>query len=110
MNSEVWLPILAGFSTLVIIYSAVCLPGKLLQQKFQSLGDLKGMTKASIIARCGRYKSSHTIDRGTVCVWMATDYKISIVFDADNRAIQVITRDTLKKFPGNRPVHHPTTA
>ena len=47
------------------------------------------MSKSEIIQKCGNFKSIRHIDGGTVCVWMATGYVISLVFDANDEVVKI---------------------
>ena len=70
-----------GILLYVLIAFIVRLPGRGLQQQFQSLGDMKGMDKNDIIKKCGNHQSVSHIEGGTVCSWSSTGYLISLVFD-----------------------------
>ena len=64
-------------------------PGKVLNQKFVSLGTLKGKTYDEIVAVCGVPSSNSAIDGGTVKQWMATGYHIALLFDENNVCLGV---------------------
>ena len=82
-------PLLGGIVLFFVIQVIVKMPGRALQSKFQSLGNMKGMSKSEIIQKCGNFKSIKHIEGGSVCVWMATGYVISLVFDANDMVLRV---------------------
>ena len=63
--------------------------GKTLNQKFVSLGTLKGKTYDEIVAVCGAPSSNSAISGGTVKQWMATGYHIALLFDENNICLGV---------------------
>lgn len=97
MITNVLIPFLvAGLLISLIIYLAVFLPGKMLRRKFADLGDLRGLTKAEIVAHCGKYHSKRAVSSGYVCVWMIPGFVISVVFDTEDRAVRSCTKSPSK--------------
>ncbi len=47
------------------------------------------MSKTDIIQKCGNFKSIRYIEGGSVCVWAATGYVISLVFDTNDNVVKV---------------------
>lgn len=59
-------------------------PGRALQQKFVSLGTIKGKTRIEIEAVVGAPNSISAAAGGMVlCQWMAVGYHIALLFDGD---------------------------
>tara|TARA_B110000285_G_C14731118_1_gene426515 strand:- start:128 stop:418 length:291 start_codon:yes stop_codon:yes gene_type:complete len=83
------LPILFGLVFYFILKVLVKIPGKALQRKFVSLGDMSGMSKSQIIAKCGQFKTIQNIEGGSICVWSATGYLITLVFDNEDKCLRV---------------------
>jgi hypothetical protein len=79
----------------------VFLPGKVLRQKFTQLGDLKGMSRAQIVSRCGKYHSKRAIYGGYICVWMIPGFVISVVFDANDIAVRSCYKSPVKEKSRN---------
>ncbi len=78
------LPILLGLVLFAVISSLVRAPGQNLRTKFVKLGQLKGKTKAEIVAIVGPPNSFSAVAGGkTVCQWMATGYHIALLFDGE---------------------------
>ena len=96
MSVSVIIPLLAVILIFTVVYLAVSWPGRILKQKFNSMGDMVGLTKEEIIAHCGKYHSIRRVRSGTVCAWMATGFSFSVVFDADNRAVKVCAKTYVK--------------
>jgi len=93
MITNVLIPFLvAGILISLIIYLAVFLPGKVLRRKFAQLGELKGLSRAQIVSRCGKYHSKRPVSGGYVCVWMIPGFVISVVFDAEDKAVRSYTK------------------
>nr|WP_299418279.1 hypothetical protein [uncultured Emticicia sp.] len=86
---HIFLPLIGGLVLYFILNILVKIPGRNLQSQFQSLGDMRGMSKSEIIQKCGNFKSIRHIEGGTVCVWMATGYVISLVFDANDEVVKI---------------------
>lgn len=97
MITNVLIPFLvSGLIIYLIIYLAVNLPGRALRHKFEELGEIKGMSKAEIVSRCGKYHSKRPISKGSVCVWMVPGFVISVVFDLDDKAVKACTKSSSK--------------
>ena len=82
----VWfvLPIIGGFVLYAIISAGVKAPGHAQANEFAGLGNVKGRTKAEIIAQVGRPVSvSAGPDGGEIVQWMATGHHIVLIFDKD---------------------------
>jgi len=61
-----------------------------LQQQFQSLGNMTGMTREDIVAVTGPPNSCSFLGRGRqLAQWQATGYHIAILFDAQNRFVKI---------------------
>ena len=58
-------------------------PARDLQRKFQSLGDMRGKTKAEIESVVGPPNSFSALSDGTLCQWIRTGYHISLIFKDD---------------------------
>jgi len=82
-------PLIGGVVLYLITKVLVKMPGKALQQKFISLGDMAGMSKSEIISKCGPFTTIQNFEGGTICVWSATGYVISLVFDNEDKVIRV---------------------
>lgn len=80
---------IGGLLLYAIQSALVKAPGKVLNQKFVSLGTLKGKTYDEIVAVCGAPSSNSAIDGGTVKQWMATGYHIALLFDENNICLGV---------------------
>lgn len=62
----------------------VTAPGRALQRKFMSLGDMRGMTRARIEAVAGTPNSFGALGGNQILLqWMATGYHIALVFEDD---------------------------
>lgn len=88
------LPIIGGLILYVIMHALVKAPGTALNQKFVSLGTLKGKTYQEIVAKCGapNANSSKALDDGSVVKirqWMATGYHIVLLFDENDICLGV---------------------
>ena len=87
----IWvLPLVGGLIWYLISGAIVKAPGSFLQQKFVSLGVLKGRTLAEIIRTCGNPSSISTAGDGTkIYQWMATGYHIVLLFDENDICLGV---------------------
>lgn len=69
--------------------------GKMLQEDFQNLGDLRGLTIEEICSHVGMYNSSNSIyisdrqENGMLYTWIQNNYIISLLFGADGKCIGV---------------------
>jgi len=73
-----------GLILYFVIASLVRVPGRLLQQRFVTLGVLHGKTLAEILAVVGAPNSSSATGDGlTLHQWMATGYHIALLFKDD---------------------------
>jgi hypothetical protein len=86
--------ILGGALIFLLIFYAVRAPGKKLNKIFVSLGTLKGLSYASIVAAAGAPNaiSSTTAKDGTplkVCQWITTGYHIVLLFDPSDTCLGV---------------------
>ena len=62
----------------------VTAPGRALQRRFMSLGDMRGMTRAHIESVVGTPNSFGALGGGQILLqWMATGYHIALVFEDD---------------------------
>lgn len=97
MITNVLLPlVLSAMVISLIIYLAVFLPGKMLRQKFEELGDMRGMSRSEIVSRCGKYHSIRNTYGGFVCVWMVPGFVISLVFDSNEKVVKVCSKALAK--------------
>jgi hypothetical protein len=79
---EFVLLIVGGLVLYAIISALVRVPGQNLGTKFVKLGQLKGKTKAEIVAAVGPPNAVSVAAGGkTLCQWMATGYHIALLFD-----------------------------
>jgi hypothetical protein len=77
-------PLLGGLVLFFVIGMLVKAPGRSLQSKFVSLGNLKWRSKAEIVAVVGPPNSISGAANGrTLCQWMATGYHIALLFDGE---------------------------
>lgn len=98
MITNVLLPLLLSALVIyLIIYLAVVMPEKLLRQKFESLGDMRGLKRSEVVARCGKYHSIRNICGGIVCVWMVPGFVISLVFDSSDKVVKVSSKSRSKR-------------
>jgi len=81
--------IITGVVIIIIIRVAVRQPARELQKKFVSLGNMQGMTKTEIISHCGKFSGISYIEGGTVCVWQRPGYRISLVFDSQDKVVRI---------------------
>ncbi len=82
----IWLvlPLIGGLVLYAIISASVKAPGRSLNARFVALGQLKGKTKAEIVAAVGPPNSVSATAKGeTLCQWMATGYHIALLFDGE---------------------------
>ena len=91
----IWvLPAVGGLLWWLISSAMVKAPGNLLQQKFVSLGVLKGKSLNEIIKVCGEPSSTSCgADGIKIYQWMATGYHIVLLFD-DNDICLGISSET----------------
>lgn len=83
-------PIIGGLIWFLISSALVKAPGNLLQQRFVSLGVLKGKTLFEIQKACGNPSSVSTTAEGIkVYQWMATGYHIVLLFDENDICLGV---------------------
>ncbi len=76
--------LIGGLVLAGVISAMVKQPGRNLNSKFISLGELKGKTKEEITSVVGPPNSiSATPEGKTVCQWMATGYHIALLFDGE---------------------------
>ena len=81
---EFILLIVLGLGLYAIIAALVRVPGQNLSAKFVKLGQLKGRTKAEIVAAVGPPSSISVAAGGkTLCQWMATGYHVALLFDGE---------------------------
>lgn len=80
---------ITGLLIIFIIRYSVRQPARALQKKFISLGNMKGMSKSTIINHCGDFSGISYIEGGTVCVWQRPGYRISIVFDSEDKVVRI---------------------
>ena len=83
------LPIIGGLVLYGLTNESVKEPGRSLNKKFVSLGNLKGKTLKEITDVCGdpnSYSTSIGADGNPVKIiqWMATGYHIVLLFDSDD--------------------------
>jgi hypothetical protein len=79
------LPLIGGLVLWLVIGAAVRSPGKALQRKFVSLGNMKGKSLSEISAVVGSPNAiSARSDGGSLRQWQATGYHIALIFDAEN--------------------------
>lgn len=70
--------------------AAVKAPGKILRNKFASLGTLKGRTYKEIEETCGKPSAVTAMGNGTVLKqWQATSYTVALLFDAEDICLGV---------------------
>lgn len=74
-------------------YLVFKLPGIIQSNKFHSLGNMSGMTKSQIIAKCGRPAGVSRFKWGSACVWNKGRYRIEIQFD-ENDFFLAIAQET----------------
>lgn len=83
-------PIFGGLILYAIIDAVVKAPGRLLNQKFVSLGDMRGMSYADIEKVVGKPQSvSQMGDGGTLRQWISTGYHIALVFDENDKMVGI---------------------
>lgn len=83
----IWLISFWAVIGFIILYCITKLktPVNLLQQKFNSLGNLSGKTLAQITSVCG--KPDFVLSNGNkpnIYIWTATGYSIELLFDENN--------------------------
>jgi hypothetical protein len=89
------LPLVGGLVLYGIVAALVKAPGQALHVKFVKLGQLKGKSKAEIVAAVGLPNSvSAVANEKTVCQWLATGYHIALLFDGD--ICEGVTHEFLK--------------
>ncbi len=77
-------PIIIGLLMYFFISWIVKEPGRSLQRKFVSLGNLVGKNKNEITSVAGLPNSISAASNGkTICQWMATGYHIALLFNGD---------------------------
>lgn len=75
-------PVVLGVIVYWFITRSVTSPGRAMQRKFVSLGNMKGKSLNQIESVVGRHSSVSEIGNGKVLYqWMATGYHIAIQFD-----------------------------
>ena len=78
-------PLIGGTFLFLFIALMVRIPGAALSKKFVALGELKGKTKAEIIAAVGNPSAISAAAEGkTLIQWRATGYHIALLFDTDD--------------------------
>lgn len=84
--------VLAGYFT----YGLLDAKSSMLQEKFQKIGDLRGMSIEQIVDAVGPYTSQrpvHITDMnnapGIIYTWVERNYVIELLFGSDNRCIGV---------------------
>ena len=83
-------PIIGGLIWYSLTNIAVKAPGHTLNQKFVSLGTLKGKTLDEITYVVGPANSVSAIGNGqTLRQWQATSYHIALLFDENNVCLGV---------------------
>jgi hypothetical protein len=76
------LPFLGGLILFLVIGAAVKSPGRALQKRFVSMGDMRGKAFTEISAVVGVPQSISAMpDGGKVAQWLSTGYHIALVFD-----------------------------
>ena len=76
--------IIGGIVFYAFIHMAVRSQGASLNQKFHSLGDMRGRTMEDIIAVVGPPNSRSTVGNGRViCQWIQSGYHIALIFTDD---------------------------
>ena len=81
---EFIIAIISGLVLYAVINELVKAPGRSLQRKFVSLGNIKGKSKNQIISVVGPPKSFSAAPNGkTLCQWMATGYHVALIFNGD---------------------------
>lgn len=79
-----------GLIGYAIMSTAVRMPGQNLNQKFVSLGNLKGKTLDQIVAVAGKPTAVSSLANGNILYqWQATGYHIAILFDSNNICIGI---------------------
>ena len=81
---------------LAIMDAVIRIPGNALNEKFVSLGELKGKTYAEIEAVVGAPSSVSGMDEGkTLRQWMATGYHIALLFDKDDACLGITSQTSV---------------
>lgn len=97
MNEQFLLTIFGGLLFFLIIKILVRIPGLMLQSKFKKIGSMVGMGKTDIIRAAGNFQSiRHLADGGSVCVWQAAGYLITIQFDKEQKFLKIISETSVK--------------
>ena len=77
------IPLVAGLFLYALVGAAVSAPGKMTQQKFQSLGVLSGKSEAEIVAVVGPPTARSAVDGGYLLQWMQSGYHICLTFSPE---------------------------
>ncbi|HVF51803.1 MAG TPA: hypothetical protein VNA19_17095 [Pyrinomonadaceae bacterium] len=81
---------LGGGNSLEAINKQVTEPGRLLAQKFRSLGNMTGKTRAEIERVVGAPNSISAMGDGNVmCQWLVAGYHIAIAFEPNGKFIGI---------------------
>lgn len=84
------LSIVGGFFLFYLIGQLVSLPGKVLADKFKSLGDMKGMHISKLENEVGGCQSVQNVDGYPMRTWVNGGYSITIGFDGNDNVYAVI--------------------
>ena len=91
----IWvLPTIGGLVLFALMSAGVKQPGRSLNEKFVSLGNLKGKTLKEITDVCGNpssYSTTVGADGNPVKIvqWMATGYHIVLFFDSNDICLRI---------------------
>lgn len=90
---ELFLTLLASFIVFVLIYYFLIIKSKKLKNSFESLGNVKGLDKKTIINKLGNYTTFDRIDNETICTWNSGGYTLVLTFDSNDKVTNVIEKN-----------------